>query len=297
MTEYFDQKLHVKRVFERTARTYDTIVPFFAAFGQKMVAWSGLERGQRVLDLAVGRGAVLKPALRAVGPTGRIVALDVSPAMINELAADVGREDGTNVDLVVMDAEALGLAGGVFDAVLCGFAVHLLPLPRQAMAEVLRVLRPGGVFVFSIPGPTSGTRWRFYSVAIKTFHPLVDASKWSLSEPPDPERLLREAGFVAVDRVHEEVHLPIESAEVFWAMEMSHGMRGFIDALPDVAQREFKAEVFRALDEMGKHEPIVLDRGAYFVKAFKPELPEATAAGRASHALAGHRRGEALPPA
>ncbi|MFL5758741.1 MAG: class I SAM-dependent methyltransferase [Thermomicrobiales bacterium] len=275
MTEHVDQKHHVKQVFERTARTYDTIVPFFAAFGQKMVAWSELERGQRVLDIAVGRGAVLKPALRAIGPTGRIVALDMSPAMINELAADLGAVDGTNVDLVVMDAEALGLAGGVFDAVLCGFAVHLLPHPGQAIAEVLRVLRPGGIFVFSIPGPGSGTRWSFYSVAIERFHSLVDAAKWSLAEPPDPVQLLREARFVSVEKVYEEVHLSIESPEVFWAMEMSHGMRGFIDALPDVAQREFKAEVFRGLDEMGKHRPIVLDRGAYFIKAFKPEKTEA----------------------
>jgi cyclopropane fatty-acyl-phospholipid synthase-like methyltransferase len=51
-------------VFDLTAASYDQIVPFFAAFGEKLVAWAGLSAGQTVLDVGTGRGALISPACR-----------------------------------------------------------------------------------------------------------------------------------------------------------------------------------------------------------------------------------------
>ncbi len=53
-------------------------------------------------------------------------------------------------------------------------------------------------------------------------------------------------------------------------MEMLYGMRGFILALPEAERGEFKSEVFRGLEEMEQRGGIVLDKGAYFIKAARP---------------------------
>ncbi len=58
----------VLRLFDELAGEYDQHIPFFAPFGRDLVAWCDLRPGQRVLDIAAGRGAVTGPAAQAVGP-------------------------------------------------------------------------------------------------------------------------------------------------------------------------------------------------------------------------------------
>jgi ubiquinone/menaquinone biosynthesis C-methylase UbiE len=263
-------------VFDRTAATYDQIVPFFAAFGEKLVAWAGLSTGQAVLDVGTGRGALISPALERIGPDGRITAIDISREMIARTEADLRRRRIPNVTVARMDATALDLPTDSFDAALSGFAVHILPQPARACSEIWRVLKPGGVFAFSAPGPAPGKRWRFYSDLIGEFQPHVDAEKWSLEEPPPAESLLHNAGFVAIKSTIAEVHVPVADAEAFWASEMSHGMRGFIEALPVAMQRELKRRLVAQLDQMHRQGGIVMDRGARFYRGRKPS--EATTA-------------------
>ncbi len=151
----------IKGLFDEVAADYAT-VPFFEEFGEKIVAWSGLGVGQRVLDIATGRGAILRPAAKVVGEAGSVAAVDISPNMIRELEADSRTSSAANVETNIMDAEDMGFPSAHFDAAFCGFAMHIIPEPRKVLTEVFRVLEPGGVFVFSVPGPASGDRWDFY---------------------------------------------------------------------------------------------------------------------------------------
>ena len=65
-------------LFGRAAATYDTVIPLFARFGHRLVALADLQPGERVLDVAAGRGALLFPAAEAGGPTGSVVAVDLA---------------------------------------------------------------------------------------------------------------------------------------------------------------------------------------------------------------------------
>ena len=80
-----------------------------------------------------------------------MVAVDAAPRMVELLARDL-----PGVESHLMDAAALDVPDTTFDLVVAGFVMHILPDPVAAVAEVRRVLRPGGQFAFTIPGRPHG---------------------------------------------------------------------------------------------------------------------------------------------
>jgi SAM-dependent methyltransferase len=107
-----------------------------------------LEPGSRVLDVAAGAGGQSLAAARRVGPTGQVLATDISPAIL-ALAADAAAEAGlTNVETLEADGEEL--AGAVdaarFDAAISRVGLIYFPDQHQALTEICRAVRPGGRF-------------------------------------------------------------------------------------------------------------------------------------------------------
>jgi ubiquinone/menaquinone biosynthesis C-methylase UbiE len=138
------QKDETRAVFDHIASTYDGGGPgVFAHFGRRLVEIAGVRPGERVLDVATGRGAVLFPAAERVGVAGEAVGIDLAAEMARS-TADEARQRGLPVRTAVMDAEHLDFAEGAFDWVLCGFGIMFFPHLQRALAEFRRVLRPGG---------------------------------------------------------------------------------------------------------------------------------------------------------
>ena len=108
--------------------------------------------GQRVLDLACGPGTLTLALAGAVGPGGSVVAVDLAPGMLDLLRAAAPPQ----VEVLRMDIEDLRLPDRSFDAVACGHGLHLCPDLPRALREARRVLREGGVFAASVPGPARG---------------------------------------------------------------------------------------------------------------------------------------------
>lgn len=98
-----------------------------------------LERGDRLLDVGCGIGTAVREAAATVE---RAVGVDLSPAMVEharELAAGSAR-----IEFVVGDSEALPFPARAFTALLCSASFHHYPDPGRALAEMARVLEPGG---------------------------------------------------------------------------------------------------------------------------------------------------------
>jgi SAM-dependent methyltransferase len=115
----------------------------FAHFGERLVAVVGVEPGQRVLDVATGRGAVLFPAVERIGAVGNAVGVDLAESMVHAANEEAQRR-GLGTPVRVMDAEQLDFPDAVFDRVLCGFGVMFFPHLDQALGEFRRVLKPDG---------------------------------------------------------------------------------------------------------------------------------------------------------
>lgn len=170
------------------------------ATGQ-MLDLARIQPGQRILDIAAGAGEPAISAAERVGPSGYVLATDISEGII-ELAHQVARERGLKqIETRAMDGEKLDLPDASFDAVVCRLGLMYMPHPVTALREWRRVLRAGGrvaVVVFSTPDRNS---WGAVPASIirqrAQLPPPVPGQPgpFSLGGPGALEDVFRQAGF------------------------------------------------------------------------------------------------------
>ncbi|MPZ34699.1 MAG: methyltransferase domain-containing protein [Rhodospirillales bacterium] len=129
------------------AEVYDELfVPaLFAQWGSRMAEAAAIESGQRVLDVGCGTGVLARAAAERVGPKGLVVGLDP-----NEQMLAVARRKSTGITWQVGRAEAVPFDDASFDAVVSQFALMFFESKPTAIAEMLRVLRPGGRLAIAV---------------------------------------------------------------------------------------------------------------------------------------------------
>jgi SAM-dependent methyltransferase len=128
---------------------YDThLVPLiFEPYAADLAARLALRPLGRVLEIAAGTGVATRAMDAALPETVSIVATDLNQPMLDHAAA---RGTARAVTWRQADAMQLPFAEGSFDAVVCQFGVMFFPVKGGAFAEVCRVLRPGGHFIFNV---------------------------------------------------------------------------------------------------------------------------------------------------
>lgn len=122
----------------------DVFVPaLMAPCAERLVDLAAPQPGDRVLDIACGTGIVARTAASRLGSNGRVTGLDAAPAMV-DAARRLADRAGLHIDWHVGRAEALPLADATFDLVFCQAALMFFDDRATALAEMRRVLAPGG---------------------------------------------------------------------------------------------------------------------------------------------------------
>jgi len=108
----------------------------------------GIDPGERVLEVGAGPGYFTVDAARAAGERGRVVCLDVQPAMLARLSDRIASSGGVNALPVAGDAMRLPFVDRAFDRAFLVAVLGEVPNAAAALREIRRVLRPGGTAVF-----------------------------------------------------------------------------------------------------------------------------------------------------
>jgi arsenite methyltransferase len=108
-----------------------------------------LAPGETVLDLGSGAGVDAFLAAREVGPSGRVIGVDMTPAMLDKARANVRKAGVDNVEFREGRLESLPVEAASIDAVTSNCVINLVPDKGAVFAEVARVLKPGGRLVIS----------------------------------------------------------------------------------------------------------------------------------------------------
>ncbi|MCB0252081.1 MAG: methyltransferase domain-containing protein, partial [Anaerolineae bacterium] len=108
------------------------------------VTIAGLAPGERVLDLGSGGGIDCFLAARQVGPTGHVIGVDMTPAMLATANANKERMGVANVEFRQGQIEALPVDNAAVDVVMSNCVINLAPDKLAVFREAYRVLRPGG---------------------------------------------------------------------------------------------------------------------------------------------------------
>ncbi|MGW6402492.1 class I SAM-dependent methyltransferase [Streptomyces sp. NPDC055134] len=143
-----DDHTHVQEFFSARAARWDTRFPDDGPRFEAAVAELGLRAGDRVLDAGCGTGRAL-PALRdAVGPSGAVLGVDLTPAML-DAAVRAGRDRAGS--LMLADVTRLPVRSESLDAVFGSGLVAHLPQPQENLRELARVVRQGGLLALFHP--------------------------------------------------------------------------------------------------------------------------------------------------
>ncbi len=216
---YRDEPEHqqfLRRIFDDTAADYERIERVLA-FGsgrwyrRRALQRAGIAMGDRVLDVGIGTGMVAREALPLIGAQGRLVGVDPSVGMMNEVMLP-------SIELVRGQAESLPRPDASCDFLSMGYALRHISDVAAAFAEFHRVLRPGGrLLVLEITRPQGALANRLLKAYMRAVVPLVarvvarrqqTAELWryywdTIEACIPPEAVmgaLREAGFAQVRR-------------------------------------------------------------------------------------------------
>jgi ubiquinone/menaquinone biosynthesis C-methylase UbiE len=248
------QKKLVESVFDSVAQGYGRL-DYFPHFGKRLVRRADLRSGMHVLDVACGRGAVLIPAAKAVGRGGLAVGIDLSSAMVAK-TRQTARQAGLDQVLTYqMDAEALTFDNNAFGVVLCGFALFFFPHLEEALAEIMRVLKPGGTLAVSTWGD-GDPAWEKLDTMLSEYTPVVRVRSWNLSTPDELRICLRMAGFADVSVISESYDCVMPDEQGWWDQMWAISQRATLDQMPPETLARFKEAYLAELHKLRKPDGI-----------------------------------------
>jgi len=218
-----------------------------------------LAPGMHVLDLASGTGEPSLSVATAVGPTGRVVATDLVPEMLDAAQHNARAQGHSHMEFRMADAEQLPFAAAEFDRVTCRFGLMFFPDVQKSLSNIRRVLKPGGRVSFLSWGSPqenvmfSATMGPFQSRAHMPPPPPDAPTIFRFADPAKLAGVFTAAGFRDTRATKHQVPWPWPGPpEEAWEAirELAAPFRKVIESLPPNEQQQATQEVLAALHRL-----------------------------------------------
>lgn len=245
--------------YSAAADHYDLpALSFWHRFGEQTIRRAGVQPGDHVVDLCCGSGASALAAARATGPHGRVLGVDVAEGLLALAREKAAREGLENVQFVHRDATATGLVSEGANVVVCVFGVFFAPDMAAFVAEMWRLVTPGGCLAVTTWGPSlfePGNSIFWDSVRevepslYKAFNPWDSLTR---TQPVLDLFSAVGAGVPVIDAVAGRQQLDRPSD--FWQVVMGSGYRNTVDALQPVRRSSLRNIVIQRLEAEAVHD-------------------------------------------
>jgi ubiquinone/menaquinone biosynthesis C-methylase UbiE len=214
-------------------------------FATACIDASGLQRGERVLDVGCGTGVVARLAAERVGPNGAVAGVDINPVML--AVARSASSSGPAIEWHESSAESLPLASGSFDVVVSSLCLQFVPDKASALREMRRVLVPNGRMAIATVGPTPPLFAILEQALARHTTPEAAAfvrAVFSLHEPQELESLTRAAEFRDVEVRSEALTLALPGpADFLWQYVHSTPLAAAVAQIDDASRAALERDV------------------------------------------------------
>lgn len=272
-------KEHTRQAWNASSPSYNPWLRALAAYDDLLVEDLDPQPRERVLDVATGPGEPALSIAQAVGPGGEVLGVDISEGMIERARTAAEQRGIDHASFVVGDAEDLDLADDSFPAAVCRFSLQIFADPAASLAEVARVLEPGGRFsasVWAAPGERSPALHAVLGPMLR--HCTPDESgylptPYELGGPRTLLEMTEDAGLAPVRERRVSVPLRFQSREAYMEAMLEGTPIGH--SLSEESQQVQQAVIEEAgwfLDRWGREEDgeLVLDSEAVLLLAERP---------------------------
>ncbi|SFM74166.1 class I SAM-dependent methyltransferase [Variovorax sp. OV329] len=254
----------------------DLYEPYVGRWSRKValefLAWLQVPPNSQWLDVGCGTGALTQAVLRVAQPAS-VLGIDASPAFI-DFAQAFTPEGRARYE--VGDAQALTLAAQSVDVVVSGLMLNFVPQPELALAEMVRVARPGGQVAVYVWDYAQGMQLmrRFWDAAVQLNPAALDSAegrRFPMCRPDPLRALFEQAGLQAVEVKALEVPTVFRDFDDYWSPFLGGQgpAPGYAMALPE-AERLRLRELIRAALPVAPDGSIPLSARAWGVRGRTP---------------------------
>lgn len=232
------------------------------------------------LDLGCGTGSLTAAILRRA-PAARVTGIDFSPAYVAHAQAS---PDTAGAEFQVGDACALQFADGRFDRTLSLLLLHFVPRAADAVAEIRRVTRPGGVAAATVWDPRGGmVANRLFFDTAAMFDPAADRLRAQnyvrpMTRPGELAAAWRAAGFLEVAEAYLTIRMEFADFDDFWRPYLTGQGTAYVAGLDPTTRERLMEHVRRAYLDGDPDGPRAYACSAWAVRGVAPDLDPGPAA-------------------